>query len=271
VVTHALQYVSKFDDIFLLDQGEVVARGGYEFITTTDQYKEYISENEAKKKEAKKKEAQESMKTIPSEKHIGSKKHIGEKKEVPFAEVNVEIAQGMKMGDMDGFSVASERKSEIVIPDPPAFSSKRFLRGKGMLNFNINILSPTKAEPPRPEPSWSETYKPLALLTIKGIVRSGSSASKIGLPELEDLQQLLAEDQIRSSKRSMHVPSSHLNIENDEQLIKSQRNVSQRNKESAKVTEDRGNKDKGSLTKKEFQAKGLVPIHIVKWWVVLGG
>lgn len=79
MVTHALQYVSKFDDIFLLDQGEVVARGGYEFITTTDQYKEYISENEAKKKEAKKKEAEESMKTIPSKKHIGSKKHILEK------------------------------------------------------------------------------------------------------------------------------------------------------------------------------------------------
>jgi ABC-type multidrug transport system ATPase subunit len=145
VVTHALQYVSKFDEIFLLDQGEVVARGGFEFITATDQYKEYVSENDAKKKEA-----QESMKTIGSKKHIGSKKLIVEKKEPSLAEVDVEIGHGMEMGDMDGFSVASERKSEIVIPDPPAYRSKRYLRGKGMLNFNINILSPTKAEPPSP-------------------------------------------------------------------------------------------------------------------------
>jgi ABC-type multidrug transport system ATPase subunit len=100
-VTHALQYLSKFDDIFLLDQGEVVAGGGFEFITATDKYKEYVSENEAKKNEA-----QESMKTIPSKKHIGSKKHIAEKSDVSFAEVDVEIDHGMEMGDMDGFSVA---------------------------------------------------------------------------------------------------------------------------------------------------------------------
>jgi hypothetical protein len=266
VVTHALQYVSKFDDIFLLDQGEVVARGGFEFITTTDQYKEYVSENEAKKKEA-----QESMKTIPSKKHIGSKKHIVEKSDASLAEVDVEIGHGMEMGDMDGFSVASERKSEIVIPESPAIGPKRLLRGRGMLNFKINTRSLTKAEEPRSELPNSGTYEPLAILRIKGIVGTGALGSNKGLLQVEDLQRILAEEQIRSSKRSMHVPSLHLNIHNDEPLIKSQRNISQRNKESAKVTEDRGNKEKGSLTKKEFQAKGLVPTHIIKWWVVLGG
>jgi hypothetical protein len=211
------------------------------------------------------------MKTIPSKKHIGSKKHIAEKSDVSFAEVDVEIGHGMEMGDMDGFSVASERKSEIVIPESPAHGPKRYIRGRGMLNFSINTTSLTKAEPPRPELPRSGTYEPLAILKIKGMVVASSVRSNKGLLQVEDLQHILAEEQIRSSKRSMHVPSSHLNIQNDEQLIKSQRNISQRNKESAKVTEDHSNKDKGSLTKKEFQAKGLVPIHIIKWWVVLGG